>query len=78
MTYSSSPDLKNDLANALFDVFYKNEDWSYEKEWRIMIHNLKCIRVKPNKLYIGCNSSPETKELYKIICSFVDLEFELI
>ncbi len=48
--------LKDDFAQYKINIFKQNS-WSYEKEWRLQLYktnNDKFIKVKPIAIYLGC------------------------
>lgn len=51
------------LANIIYGLLHKSEDWKYEKEWRI-INTLKKETMKlppPTKLFLGVNIEENAK-----------------
>lgn len=72
ITNITSEDLKNENYTRLFmsaikSVFSKHYQWSYEKEWRVVVsvksENDKYIHMpSPQKLYIGFRLDPNIKK----------------
>jgi len=67
--YEHAPVSKNVyIENTIIDMFYKQSQWSYEHEWRIMLHSMESIVVKPAKIWFGCRCKNETQNVYKYLC----------
>lgn len=65
--YDSTHDFKPDGNNIFNFLFYKSDEWSYEKEWRIAVYN-KQIRKEMNfadyisSVYLGIKCEKENKQ----------------
>lgn len=71
-----------DLNVMLLPLLKKSEDWSYEKEWRIILHDYSLSNfhnnfysdkhymrfIKPKAVYMGLKIKEENEELIKEIC----------
>lgn len=60
--------------NNLFPIksaVYKNPEWQYEQEWRIIMHNFKSEYIstpKPKRILLGTKISNENEDMIRSFC----------
>lgn len=77
-----------DLNLMIKPLLKKSKDWSYEEEWRIILHDQVLSQnhenfysdkhyirfIKPTAVYMGFKISPQDEDLIKDICKFRNIE----
>lgn len=85
MQYSDKvPIIKEYGKEAIKPIYFtKSEEWSYEKEWRVLINNKEIIdnkglsfikMPKPRSIILGCKASEDTINKAKEICKKRSIE----